>query len=321
MYPQSNKIYIGVDVSSTKLDINSYQSINHFTVNNSPAGIQRIISKILNACSDEHTPHFIIEATGGYEKLLIHTLAKNNIPCSLVNPRNTRDFAKSMGFLAKTDKIDAEVLALFGEKIEPRPYQMPSKIRLQLAELSKRREQLMAELVREKNRLKKADALIQPSIEKHLKFLKNEIELMDKQLQAIIQGNEELREIDKLLQTIIGVGKGTATSVLARLPELGQIDNKALSALVGVAPYNCDSGNMRGRRRVYGGRDKFRSSLYMAALSAARSNPVIKGFYDRLIAKGKPAKVALTACIHKLVHIMNAMVRDMKPFVIESGAG
>ena len=311
------KIYIGIDVAKDKLDIASNGHLKHFVVDNTSSGITKLIKRAQQASRDEYTPHLVMEASGGYERKLMERLHRKGIAFSLLNPRKVRDFARGMGHLAKTDKIDAQVLATCGEKMEPRAYQHPGKARMELIELETRRSQLLDERVREKNRVKRATGEIKADIEAHLKYLTRRIEKLEEKIQSLIEVEVELKTISELLQTIHGVGKQTACAILARFPELGQLDHKPLSALVGVAPFNCDSGNLRGKRRTYGGRHKIRTSLYMAVLSASKHNPVIKDFYERLMGQGKPAKVALTACMHKLVHIMNAMVRDMEPFRVQ----
>ncbi len=260
----------------------------------------------------------VLEATGGYEAALACALQAAGLPVAVVNPKQARDFAKSMGRLAKTDRIDAAMLAQFAATLIRREdlarFLLPlaDERQNELAALVTRRRQLVTMLVSERQRLQLATAIVRPGIEAVIKFLRSQIDEVEGQMKAHVRSH--FRELDALLRSAKGVGPVASAMLIADLPELGRLDRRAISALVGVAPMACDSGRSRGRRFIKGGRFELRRVLYMAAFAAARSNPAIKLFYQRLIAAGKPRKVALVACMRKLLTILNAMVRTATPW-------
>lgn len=252
----------------------------------------------------------VLEATGGLEYPLAAALAAAHLPTVIVNPRQVRDFARATGRLAKTDAIDAQVLAQFGEAVEPQPRPLPDHMHQELAALVMRRRQLVAMLTTEKNRLRVAARSVRGDIQQHIRWLERRLGDLDGDLGRAIQSSPLWRDRDRLLQSTPGVGPVASVTLLAQLPELGRLNHKEIAALVGVAPLNRDSGTLRGRRSVWGGRAQVRAVLYMATVVASRHNPVVKAFYERLVAAGKPKKVALTACMRKLLTILNAMVRS-----------
>jgi len=309
MNDTASKVYVGVDVSKSSLDAYIHPLGKAFKVSNDQAGLTK-----LKEALPKTVTLVVFEATGGYEKLAAQTLSKANIPIAVVNPRQVRDFAKAMGKLAKTDSIDGRIIAIFAEKVEPPAKPAVSDKQQALADQRARRKQLVEMIVMETNRLYTASSAIRKSIEKIIKILKKELAAIDKQLKDNISKDPEWSQKDKLLQSIKGVGAVVSTTVLAELVELGSLDHKKISALVGVAPFNRDSGVYVGGRTVWGGRSSVRSALYMAALVASKNNPQIKRFYDRLCAAGKKKKVALTACMHKLLITMNAVVKSNTPW-------
>jgi transposase len=300
-----SKYYVGIDVSKNSLDVYIHPLGKSLKVSNDPKGIKELKKSL-----PKQVTLIVMEATGGYEQLVARTLSEVGLPIAVVNPRQVRDFAKAMGQLAKTDKIDGRIIALFAEKIQP-PAKAPVNAKQQeLADQRARRRQIVDMLVMEKNRLYKAPPVVKKGIEKSIKFLEKELKLLEAILQQKISEDPVWSKKDKLLRSISGVGSTVSLTVLSTLPELGKLDHRKISALVGVAPFNRDSGVYVGGRSVFGGRGSVRSALYMAALVASRTNPKIKAFYERLCASGKAKKVALTACMHKLLIIMNAMIKS-----------
>jgi transposase len=256
----------------------------------------------------------VLEATGGREGPTVAALAAAGLPVAVVNPRQVRDFARAVGQLAKTDVLDAQILAHFAEAIHPTPRLLPDAQAQELAALLARRRQLIQMQTAERQRLDTALPRVKPQIERHLAWLEAELTDLDQTLHEQVQASPLWREQENLLRSVPGIGPTTALTLLADLPELGRLDRKAIAALVGVAPLSCESGTWRGRRIVWGGRARVRSALYMATLVASRFNPIITAFYQRLCAAGKPKKVALTACMHKLLTILNALVRQGIPW-------
>ena len=252
----------------------------------------------------------VLEATGRYERLAATSIAAAGIAVAIVNPRQARDFAKAIGRLAKTDKIDAEVLARFAWAVGPSPSVIPDEEAQALQAILARRRQLLSMLTAETNRLQMAPEALRKRIRAHINWLEKEIERTDRDLEEAIKASATFRENEALLRSVPGVGPVLARTLLAELPELGTLTHKRLCALVGVAPFNRDSGHRRGKREVWGGRAPVRAALYMGALVATRYNPTIKEFYERLLAAGKPKKVALVACMRKLLSILNALMRD-----------
>lgn len=311
---QNKKCYIGIDVSKKILDVYILSERRFMQFENNMTGIQKLIKKF-KIFSDVL---IVMESTGGYEKLVAQTLAKENIAVAVINPRQIRDFAKALGILAKTDRIDAEVIALFGEKIQPKENVTYAENQQKFVEKNTRRRQLIDMITMEKNRLDKASKEMGKSIQYIIKLLQKELEKINQSLEKIIQSDPEYSRIDKLLQTIKGVGSVTIAGIIADLPELGSLSAKEISALAGVAPLNRDSGTLRGKRTIWGGRASVRQTLYMATLVATRYNKTIKAFYERLCNAGKQKKVAIIACMHKLLIIMNAMIKNDQPWRIEA---
>lgn len=252
----------------------------------------------------------VLEATGGLEFWPVAELVAAKIPTAMVNPRQVRDFAKATGKLAKTDILDARIIAHFAFAIKPKQWTMPDPETQELIGLLSRRRQILEMMTAEKNRFSTATRSVQKRISTHIEWLQSELDDLDKNLKSLIQQSPIWKEKDNLLRSVKGVGPVTSITIMAGLPELGTLNRKQIACLVGVAPLNRDSGRMRGKRTIWGGRADVRAALYMAALSASRHNPVIREFYHRLLAAGKLKKVALTACIRKLLTILNAMVKN-----------
>ncbi len=299
-------VYVGIDVSKAQLDVAVRPSAKHWQVENNEKGIAKLVDQL----SAFPPTLIVLEATGGLETDVAVALAAAQMPVAVINPRQSRDFAKSTGELAKTDKIDGGVLAHFAEAIRPEPRRMPDEQARELQAILVRRRQLVEMLVAEKNRQKQARSVMQVRIQDHIEWLEQELADIDKDLHQRLQDCPVWREKDELLQSVKGIGPVTSTTLLAELPELGQLNRKQIAALVGVAPFNRDSGKMRGKRAIWGGRASVRSALYLATLNATRFNVVIKAYYERLVQAGKLRKVALVACMHKMLTILNAMMRS-----------
>ena len=300
------KHYVGIDVSKDTLDIAIHEDSLHWSFSNDSVGFIKV-STLLKEISPELV---VMEATGSYEIPLAAELAVAGIPTAVVNPRQIRDFARSVGVLAKTDKLDAMIIARFGATVHPVPHSIPDEETRDLGAILARRRQLMEMLVAEKNRFKIALVkAIKTSIKEHINWLEKELEDTDNDLRQKVQNSPIWKLKDELLQSVPGVGPNLSITIMAELPELGTLNRKQVAALVGVAPLNRDSGTLRGRRTSWGGRATVRAALYMAALVATRHNPVIRSFYQRLCIAGKPKKVALTACMRKFLTILNAMLR------------
>lgn len=301
------QLFVGIDVSKDHLDLALSQCEQSWQFANSPQGIDEL-ADLLKA----HEPKLIVlEATGGYEQLALHQL-QQIFPVAIVNPRRVRAFARANGLLAKTDRIDAHNLAHFAQVIQPHTQPPSSEAQQQLAGMVARRRQLHRMLTAERNRLRNAHPALRPQLQAHIDWLRRALKDLDTEIKCLMKGDPELNEKAELLQSAPAVGMVTAASLLGDLPELGTLDRKQIAALVGVAPMNQDSGRKSGRRRIKGGRAPIRAALYMAALSASRFNPVIRTFYLRLLENGKEKKVALTACMRKLLTMLNAMMRDQK---------
>lgn len=302
--------FIGIDVSKSQLDAASLPDGEAKEFTNDERGIEQLVS-----WAQERIPELIVlEATGGLETAVSVALFEAGCALSITNPRQVRDFAKATGHLAKTDKIDAIVLADFAMKIHPEPTTLPDAHSRRMSALMTRRRQIVSMISAEKTRLASAHPEVSPRLKIHIAWLKEERDEIDKELHDQIRRDPVSDAKAKLLCSVPGVGPVLTATLLVDLPELGQVDRKQVAALVGVAPLNRDSGKHRGKRFCWGGRARVRKTLYMAALSASRSNPTIQSFYQRLIAAGKPPKVALTACMRKLLIILNAMMRDMTPW-------
>lgn len=302
-------VFVGIDVSQARLDI-AVRPGASFSVTHEESAIAALVEQFRAL-----GPTLILmEATGGMEIPLTSALATVGLPVVVVNPRQVRDFARASGLLAKTDALDAQVLAQFAEVMRPQPRPLPDTEARALVALLTRRRQLVEMLTAEKNRLLSASASIRKSLRAHITWLERELEHTDTDLTNAIQQSPVWREKDELLRSVPGVGPVLTSTLLANLPELGTLTHKQIAALVGVAPLNRDSGTLRGRRTVWGGRAHVRAVLYMSAIVSARFNPVIRSFYQRLCRVGKAKKVALTACMRKLLVILNAMLKHRTPW-------
>jgi transposase len=302
----NSEIFIGIDVSQSNLDVNVLPDEQSDQFANNEAGVGDLV-KFVEAVD----PALIVfESTGGLETLAVSILSSKQYPVVVVNARQVRDFAKATGKLAKTDKIDAAVIAEFGRVLRPEVRPLKDEQTQLLTALNARRKQIVDMLVAEKNRLQRAPLPNRKNIVAHIRWLEKNLNDINKDIRKSIRKTPAWREKDDILQSFKGIGPTTSASLLSDLPELGRLESKKIAALVGVAPFNCDSGRYRGRRRVWGGRSQVRRNLYMATLSAVRSNPVIRCFYYRLRQTGKPHKVALTACMRKTLVILNAMMKN-----------
>ena len=304
------KDYVGIDVSKDALDVATYTTNKKLRFANNEAGISQLI-QVLN----EFIPALVVmEATGGYETPTAYALNRVEIPCAVVNPREVRDFAKATKRLAKTDTIDAQVLAHFAAVINPEPRPLSDEQTQELGALLARRRQVIEMLTAEKNRLHMARKPVREAVKAHIDYLGKELGHIDSNLKERIEESPVQREKYKLLQNVPGVGPNLAATLVIELPELGNLNRRQIAALVGVAPLNHDSGSKRGKRSPWGGRPQVRAVLYMAALVAARFNPVISQYYTRLCANGKAKKVALVACMRKLLIILNSMLKRNVPW-------
>lgn len=299
------EIYIGIDVSKGTLDVAVHGDKQTLSFANDEAGIAKIVSKLKQL----NPALVVLEATGGFEVALAADLGVAKIPTAVVNPRQIRDFAKSVGMLAKTDILDARIIARFAATVQPTSHPMPDIEAQELGAITARRRQIVNMITVEKNRLSTASKTVKPRIRAHINWLEKELGDVNRNLRQKVKDSPIWREKDRLMQSVPGVGPNLSITILAELPELGTLNRKQIAALVGVAPLNRDSGTLRGKRTIWGGRATVRAALYMAALSAKRHNPVIRRFYERLLAVGKAKKVALTACMHKLLTILNAMLK------------
>lgn len=299
-------VFVGIDVAQATLDVALLPSGETWQVANDEPGIRALLTRL-----QPHAPTLIVlEATGGYERATVAALATAGLPVVVANPRQVRDFARATGQLAKTDTLDALILALFADRVRPAVRPLPELATQELAALLARRRQLIEMLGAERQRLGLAAASVRRSLTQHIAWLERQLGRVDDDLDGLIQASPLWRAKDDLLQSVPGIGPVVSRTLLAMLPELGHLSHKEIAALVGVAPLARDSGTLRGKRSVWGGRAPVRTALYMAALVAARWNPVLKIFYTRLRDAGKPAKVALTACARKLLTILNAMARS-----------
>ena len=301
--------YVGIDVAKATLDVALGSDGELVQVENSEAGIARLLEQL-----GEVAPTLVVlEATGGYESVVAGAIVGRGIPVAVVNPRQVRDFAKATGVLAKTDRIDARVLARFAEAVRPEPRPLPTAEAKELEEYLSRRRQLVDMLTMEKNRQSiAATERMKKSLKKHIDWLEEALRRANDDIDKAIRNSPAWREQEDLLRSMPGIGPVSARTMLAELPELGQLNRKKIAALVGVAPLNRDSGTLHGSRTCWGGRASVRQVLYMAALSAVRCNPVIRRTYAALRARGKKHKVALVACMRKLLSILTAIVRDQR---------
>lgn len=302
--------YIGIDVAKAHLDLAVHPDGPTWRVATSDDALGALVAQL-----QALTPTLIVlEASGGYERPLVAYLAAAALPVVVVNPRQVRDFAKATGRLAKTDTLDAKVLARCAAAVQPAVRPVPDADAQALDALLQRRRQLLAMLIAERQRLGQAPRVLHTNLRRHITYLEVELGDVDGELDRTIRASPVWREKDDLLQSVPGIGRRVAATLLAELPELGQLSHKQVAALVGVAPLNRDSGQQRGRRGTWGGRASVRAALYMAVLSARRYNPVIRSCYERLRAAGKAPKVALVACMRKLVTILNAMLSHRTPW-------
>ena len=299
-------IFAGIDVAKDRLDLAIRPSGTVRTMAYDAAGISGLISELQSL----EPSAIVLESTGGLELPLAGALAAASLPVVVVNPRQVRDFAKATGRLAKTDALDAQVIAHFAEAVRPAIRPLPDSDTQELHSLNARRTQVVEMLVAEKNRLGRASQAVRPRIRAHIEWLEQELKDLDRGLRDMLRRSPVWREQDDLLRSVPGVGPQLSVALLADLPELGKLGRRQIAALVGVAPMNRDSGTMRGRRTVSGGRARVRAVLYMGALVASQHNPVIRSFYQRLLAAGKTKKLALTACMRKLLTILNSMVKN-----------
>jgi transposase len=305
------QVFVGLDVSKQKLDVGVRPKGRHFVTSNDDRGIKQLVKR-LSALKPQL---IVLEASGGYEFLATAALAEAQLPVALVNPQAVRKFAGATGKLAKTDKIDAQVLAHFAEALRPEPRPLPDQDLQVLKAVLHRRLQMVKMIGQEKNRLEKTFIpSLRRDIQDHLAWLQKRLKELDRDLDDQIRQSPLWRDRDRLLQSVPGIGPVVSQAVIAQLPEIGTLSGKKVAALVGVAPFNRDSGRFRGKRMIRGGRSYLRNMLYMAAVVASQWNPVIRSFYQRLLAAGKTPKLALTACIRKLVLILNAMVKNNQPW-------
>jgi len=304
----SAMIWIGVDVSKRTLDVCIHEGDSW--VVRQPEQLDELVEKVAQLPDAQ----VVMEATGGYERPLWEALARRGVRCSVVNPAHAHAFRRSLGKLAKTDPVDARLLARMGHALQLPPSQLPSAKRRQLEALVVRRAQLVKLLVAETSHREHGDPKTMASVRRISRALKGEIELLEKAIKALLRKVEELRELDELLQSVPGVGPTISAGVMVHLPELGQVSKQEIAALAGLAPYNHDSGAKRGQRSIRAGRTPVRSLLYMAALVGTRHNPLLKAKYAHLLAAGKPKKLALIAVARKLLTILNAMVKTNQPW-------
>lgn len=303
---ENNLVFVGIDVSKAHLDVAVHGDAEVRRVSNNESGIEALVSELA-----ELKPSLVVlEATGGFEMPVAVALTSAQIPLVIANPRQTRDFARSTGQLAKTDVIDAQGLALFAARVRPEVRQLRSDEAQALDALVARRRQIIGMLTQEKNRLGFALKPVQKGIKKHIGWLERQLADVDADLDSRIRKSPIWAEKSDLLQSVPGVGPNLSRTLIAELPELGKLTHKQIAALVGVAPRAHESGKFRGKRMIWGGRAPVRSALFLSILSATRWNPVIRIFYERLRSQGKPGRVAQTACMRKLLVILNAMVRD-----------
>jgi transposase len=298
--------FIGIDIAKDSMEVTIHENKECWNFANNEKGLTKLVTKVrkLSPCL------IVMEATGGYEITVAAELQSNGFPVAVVNPRHIRDFARSAGILAKTDTLDARVIARFAATIQPPARELPVEETRKLAAILARRRQEITMLTMEKNRWKQADPDVKGRIKEHIDWLEKELDDIDKELRKKVEESSEMKEKSEILRSVPGVGPNLAFTLLADFPELGTLNRKQTAALSGVAPFNRDSGTLRGKRTVWGGRGTVRSAAYMAAFAATRFNPILKSFYERLIAAGKSFKVAIVACMRKLLCILNAMLKN-----------
>jgi transposase len=303
--------FIGIDISKDTFDVFVLPTEKRWSNTNNPSGIAETVKRL----KKQKPTHIVLEATGGLEIHLAAELAAAGLPVAIVNPRQVRDFAKAMGVLAKTDKIDARVLALFAERVRPECRALPTEEERAMKEILSRRNQLVKMQNAESNRKNQfCSQQVTQSIDVLLETIKQEIESIDREINDNLKKSSIWLEKEKLLKSIPGIAESTASVLIIKLPELGTLNRRQIASLVGVAHMNNDSGKFKGKRTIFGGRGAVRTALYMPTLSAKRHNSKIKKFYEKLIAEGKPHKVAITACMRKLLTIANAVMRENVPW-------
>jgi transposase len=299
--------FVGIDIAKRSLDLHVRPDGRQLSVSNDPKGFK----EILGFLPEPKTCLIVMEATGGYQRPLVDALLRADHYVAVVNPRQVRDFARGMGILAKTDAIDAAVLSHYAETARPRTMSITPENQAQIVELVTRRRQLIDLRTAETNRLETLRLkAVRKSVEQVLKFLQKQIDAIEKEIASLLESDDDWNDKSDLLLSVPGIGPKTVASLLADLPELGQLNRQEIAALAGLAPYNRDSGRFRGKRSIWGGRKKVRGALYMATLSAMRCNPIIRRFSKRLEAEGKPFKVRITACMRKMLVILNTMVKN-----------
>jgi transposase len=303
---ESQRPFVGIDVSAQRLDVDTLPASQRFSELNTEDGIASLVLR-LQALNPQIV---LLEATGGYEIPVAYALYEAGLPVVIMNPKAVRHFAKALGKLAKTDKLDAQVLALYAQSIQPQVRPLKDQEQLELANLMARRRQLQGMIVMEENRRRTCTPKVRGNIDRSLAHLRQLLKDLDREIHDSIRRSPLWHENSEILQSFTGVGPKVSASLIADMPELGTLPRAKVSALAGLAPMNRDSGQFRGKRMIQGGRPAVRQALYMAALVAARHNPVIREFYQRLRLAGKPAKVALTACMRKLLVILNAMLKN-----------
>lgn len=303
--------FVGIDVAKDRLDVHVRPSDEAFALSRDGPGLAALVERLAALAP----ALVVLEATGGFEVTVAGALAAAGLPLVVVNPRQIRDFARATGRLAKTDRLDAEAIARFAEAVRPQPRPIPDQAACALGEMVARRRQLVEMITSERQRRRQLrDPRLVRRLEAHLAWLQQELAALETDLDDAIRGTPAWRVAENLLASVPGIGKTSARTLIAELPELGTLDRRKIAALVGVAPINRDSGTLRGRRMVMGGRTTVRTALYMPTLTAIRRNPALQAFYQRLLGRGRPAKVAITACMRKLLVILNAILRDHRPW-------
>jgi transposase len=301
-----NEIFVGIDVSKDSLEVALRPSNTVQSFTNGDEGIAQLIESL----RPQQPALIVLEATGKYERPVARALAVEGLLFNIINPRQARAFAKATGILAKTDRIDALLLARFAELLQPEARSLKDEQTEALSDLVIRRRQIVEMITAEKNRLALATKRVRRDIQVHIRWMEKRLEDINDDIDELIRQSPLWREKDKLLQSVTGVGPVLASTILASLPELGSLNRKQIAALVGVAPFNRESGRYKGKQKIQGGRASVRNVLYMGTVAGIRANPVLRTFYERLVAKGKPKKLALTACMRKLLVILNTMVKN-----------
>jgi transposase len=304
----SETVFVGIDVSKARLDVHVLPSGEAFALGNDPPGISALCARLAGL----GPVLVVLEATGGLQERAAAALAAEGLPVAVVNPRQVRDFARSLGRLAKTDRLDATVLAEFAARVRPEPRPLPDAARQALIDLVTRRRQLVEMRATEKARRAQIAPALRPGLDAHLAWLSQAIDALDHDISGALRQSPLWRVEHDLLAQVPGIGPVSCATLLAKLPELGRLSRRKIAALAGLAPINRDSGTMRGRRTIQGGRAEVRATLYMATVAAIRCNPAIRAFHQRLTAAGKPAKLAITACMRKLLTLLNAILKSAR---------